>query len=121
MFAVIFEVVPKPDRQQDYLDLAASLRPELEKVDGFISIERFRSLTNPGKILSLSFWRDEASLIRWRQHQQHHAAQRSGRDELFLDYRIRVAATVRDYSMTRREEAPQSFPAAPRETALTPM
>jgi heme-degrading monooxygenase HmoA len=122
MFAVIFEVVPKPGRSQDYLDIAASLRPELEKDDGFISIERFQSLTNPGKILSLSFWRDEAALIRWRQHQQHHAAQRKGRDELFLDYRIRIAQTVRDYSLLRRDEAPQDFPAAPpRDAVLTPM
>ena len=121
MFAVIFEVVPKPDRVQDYLDIAAALRPELEKVDGFISIERFSSLTNPGKILSLSFWRDEAAVIRWRQHQQHNAAQRKGRDEIFQDYRIRVAQTVRDYSMYERDEAPQQFPPPKREAALTPM
>src|SRR6266852_5787139 len=110
MFAVIFEVVPKPGRSQDYLDIAASLRPELEKVDGFISIERFQSLTNPGKILSLSFWRDEASLIRWRRQEEHRAAQRAGRTGIFHTYRLRVAAVVRDYGMDERAEAPQPPP-----------
>src|ERR1051326_62548 len=75
MQAVIFEVEPAPGRQQDYLDLAARLRPELEKIDGFVSIERFQSLTNPGKILSLSFWRDEEAVERWRRQEQHQAAQ----------------------------------------------
>jgi heme-degrading monooxygenase HmoA len=112
MFAVIFEVVPKPDRKQDYLDLAARLRPELEKIDGFISVERFQSLTDPGKLLSLSFWRDEAAVIAWRSHEEHHRAQGKGRAEIFDDYRIRVAETLRDYSMTRRGEAPQKFPPA---------
>ncbi len=110
MFAVIFEVEPAHGRQQDYLDLAAALKPELEKIDGFISIERFSSLTNPGKVLSLSFWRDEAALIRWRQHEAHHRAQWKGRGGIFADYRLRVASVVRDYGMFERAEAPQRFP-----------
>ena len=109
MYAVIFEVEPEPDSVQDYLDIAARLRPELEKIDGFISIERFKSLSRDGKILSLSFWRDEEAIERWRQHEQHHAAQLTGRDRIFRDYRIRVAALVRDYGMYEREEAPQQM------------
>jgi heme-degrading monooxygenase HmoA len=110
MHAVIFEVEPEPGRRQDYLDIAARLRPELEMIDGFISIERFESLTNPGKILSLSFWRDEASVVRWRGHQEHRAAQRAGRSGIFRDYRLRVAAVVRDYGLNERAEAPQPPP-----------
>jgi heme-degrading monooxygenase HmoA len=109
MYAVIFEVEPEADSVQDYLDIAARLRPELEKIDGFISIERFKSLSQGGKILSLSFWRDEEAIARWRRHEQHHAAQRTGRDRIFRDYRIRVAAVVRDYGMYEREEAPQQM------------
>ena len=114
MFAVIFEVQPKPGRAQDYLDIAARLRPELEKVDGFLSIERFQSLTTEGKYLSLSFWRDEAAVRRWRAHAEHHAAQAKGRAEIFADYRIRVAEVARDYGMFERAEAPQHFPDAKR-------
>jgi heme-degrading monooxygenase HmoA len=121
MYAVIFEVVPKPERKQDYLDIAARLRPELEKIDGFISVERFQSLTDPGKLLSLSFWRDEAAVIAWRSQARHHAAQAKGRAEIFDDYRIRVAQTVRDYSMTRRDEAPQEFPPVAHDSTITPM
>jgi heme-degrading monooxygenase HmoA len=110
MFAVIFEVEPAAGRQQEYLDIAASLRQELEKIDGFVSIERFSSLTKPGKILSLSFWRDEASLIRWRQQDAHHRAQWQGRAGVFADYRLRVASVVRDYGMFDRAQAPQQFP-----------
>ena len=110
MYAVIFEVEPEAGREQDYLDIAARLRPELEKIDGFISIERFRSLSQEGKILSLSFWRDEAAVARWRQQEQHQAAQRAGRDRIFRDYRIRVAAVMRDYGMYEREQAPQQMP-----------
>jgi heme-degrading monooxygenase HmoA len=111
MHAVIFEVEPEPGRVEEYLDLAARLRPELEKIDGFISIERFQSLSQDGKILSLSFWRDEEAIRRWRQHPSHHLAQRAGRDRVFRDYRLRVAAVARDYGMYRREEAPQTMPA----------
>jgi heme-degrading monooxygenase HmoA len=115
VYAVIFEVVPEPERRQDYLDIAARLRPELEKIDGFVSIERFESLTQPGKILSLSFWRDEAAVVRWRRHEQHRDAQVAGRTGVFRDYRLRVASVVRDYGMNARAEAPQPPPeTAPR-------
>jgi len=110
MHVVIFEVEPEAGREQDYLDIAARLRPELEKIDGFISIERFRSLSQEGKILSLSFWRDEEAIARWRQQEEHQAAQRAGRDKIFRDYRIRVAAVMRDYGMYERAEAPQQMP-----------
>ena len=110
MFAVIFEVEPEQRYRQEYFDLAARLRPELEKIDGFVSIERFQSLTDPGKILSLSFWRDEAAIRRWREHQQHQEAQLAGRAHVFRDYRLRVAAVVRDYGMHERAEAPQHMP-----------
>jgi len=110
MYAVIFEVEPESGRRQDYLDIAARLRPELERIDGFISVERFQSLTTPGKILSLSFWRDEASVVRWRAHEEHRAAQRAGRSGIFRTYRLRVAAVVRDYGMDERDEAPQPPP-----------
>ena len=106
MIAVIFEVIPAPGRKQDYLDLAADLRPELEKSDGFISIERFASLTNEGKILSLSIWRDEEAVKRWRNLEAHRVAQAKGRGGIFADYRLRVASVIRDYGMFEREQAP---------------
>ena len=90
MIAVIFEVVPAPGRKQEYLDLAASLRLALEKMDGFISIERFESLTNQGKILSLSIWRDEEAVKRWRQLEAHRVTQAKGRAGVFSDYQLRV-------------------------------
>lgn len=104
--AVIFEVFPDPAHREEYLDIAAKLRPQLEKVDGFISIERFQSLTDPRKILSLSFWRDEDAVARWRTADSHRAAQARGRDEIFRDYRLRVVNVVRDYGMYDRAEAP---------------
>lgn len=106
MIAVIFEVTPHPDAQRTYLDLAASLRPELEKIDGFISIERFASLSNDGKILSLSIWRDEDAIQQWRQFEGHRLAQEQGRQGVFVDYRLRVSSVIRDYGMTEREQAP---------------
>lgn len=106
MIAVIFEVVPAPGRREEYLDLAAELRPALEKTDGFISIERFVSLTNEGKMLSLSFWRDEAAVKRWRELEGHRAAQSRGRAGIFAEYRLRVAEVARDYTMTDRAQAP---------------
>lgn len=106
MIAVIFEVVPAPGRKKDYLDLAEKLRPEIEKHDGFISIERFQSLTNEGKMLSLSIWRDEEAVARWRKFEGHRAAQAKGRAGVFADYRLRVATVVRDYGMFERGEAP---------------
>jgi heme-degrading monooxygenase HmoA len=106
MIAVIFEVIPKPDRKDAYLDTAARLKPLLMEMDGFISIERFQSLTDPGKILSLSFWRDEAAVARWRQLEAHRSAQEAGRRAIFQDYRLRVASVLRDYGMNEREQAP---------------
>ncbi len=106
MYAVIFEVYPKPEGRQEYLDIAGTLRQELEKMDGFISIERFESLTEAGKILSLSFWRDEEAVTNWRNQSSHRRAQAKGRHELFADYRLRVAEVKRDYGKNERDQAP---------------
>lgn len=106
MIAVIFEVEPHPEHKQQYLDIAASLRPQLEQIEGFISIERFQSLTNENKLLSLSFFRDEAAIAEWRNLEAHRIAQAKGRSALFTDYRIRIAGIVRDYSMSDREQVP---------------
>src|SRR5437879_7832135 len=107
MIAVIFEVYPARGRKDDYLNLAAALRAELEANDGFISVERFQSLTDPDKLLSLSFWRDEAAVRAWRNSARHRDSQRAGRGSIFADYRLRIAAVVRDYGMNAREEAPE--------------
>jgi heme-degrading monooxygenase HmoA len=112
MIAVIFEVRPKAGMQQQYLDTAAELRPRLAGIDGFVSIERFQSLTEPDKILSLSFWRDEDAVRQWRSLEAHRAAQAAGRDSMFADYRIRVASVLRDYGMTERGEVPADSKAA---------
>ena len=106
MIAVIFEVWPAEGRKQEYLDLAASLKPLLEKIDGFVSIERFESLTEPGKILSLSVFRDEQAVAQWRALEAHRKAQARGRAGVFRDYRLRVAAVIRDYGLRSREQAP---------------
>ena len=106
MHAVIFEVSPKEEHRQEYLDIAAALKPTLEKMDGFISIERFQSLTDPSKILSLSFWRDDEAIAGWRRVEAHRKAQAKGRGELLRDYRLRIAGVIRDYGMTERAEAP---------------
>ena len=122
MIAVIFEVWPAPrashanqmdgaqsalgGERQHYLDIAASLQPLLADIDGFISIERFESLTETGKILSLSFWRDEAAIAQWRTMEAHRAAQAKGRNGIFRDYRLRIASVVRDYGMNDRAQAP---------------
>lgn len=106
MIAVIFEVEPACGRRESYLDLAARLAPELAAVDGFLSIERFESLTQPGRLLSLSFWRDEAAVTAWRGRAEHRAAQAAGRSGVFRDYRLRVAHVVRDYGLTDRAAAP---------------
>lgn len=106
MVAVIFEVWPAEGQTERYLDIAAELRSLLDGIDGFISIERFESLSEPGKVLSLSFWRDEEAVLAWRSLAEHREAQRAGRGGVFRDYRLRVAAVVRDYGMTEREEAP---------------
>jgi heme-degrading monooxygenase HmoA len=107
MIAVIFEVWPKPERRREYLDIAAALRRELGAIDGFISVERFESLSEPGKLLSLSFWRDEEAIAAWRNLAAHRAAQIKGRGGIFADYRLRVAGVVRDYGMTDRAEVPE--------------
>ena len=99
MIAVIFEVWPHEDRAQEYFDLAAGLRAELKQVDGFISVERFHSLTTAGKYVSLSFWRDAAAVEAWFSNPRHRAAQDAGRRAIFKDYRIRVAEVLRDYDM----------------------
>ena len=104
MIAVIFEVWPADGQRQAYLDIAAQLRPPLGEIDGFISIERFESLTEPGKLLSLSFWRDEQAVAAWRQLEPHRDAQARGRADIFSDYRLRVAGVIRDYGMLSREE-----------------
>ena len=106
MFAVIFEVKPKIEGKNKYLKIAAGLRCFLENQDGFISIERFQSLSEEGKILSLSFWRDEAAIEKWRNLLEHRAAQKKGRESLFNSFRIRVAQVVRDYTESDRIEAP---------------
>ena len=106
MIAVIFEVEPDPDQRAAYLDLAAELKPLLEQIDGFLSIERFESLNQPGKILSLSFWRDEEAIAAWRKLERHRRAQVKGRTGYFRDYRLRVASVIRDYGMSQREQAP---------------
>jgi heme-degrading monooxygenase HmoA len=107
MIAVIFEVWPADGRKEHYLDLAKRLREDLERMDGFISVERFQSLTEPGKLLSLSFWRDEEAVAGWRNQAQHRTTQAAGRGGIFRDYRLRVATVLRDYGMTaNRDQAP---------------
>ena len=106
MIAVIFEVWPATEQRETYLDLARKLRPHLDDIDGFISIERFESISEPGKLLSLSFWRDEASVQIWREWESHREAQRAGREGVFSDYRLRIAGVIRDYGLMERAEAP---------------
>ncbi|RYZ43241.1 MAG: antibiotic biosynthesis monooxygenase [Myxococcaceae bacterium] len=106
MIAVIFEVRAHEEHRQRYLDLAAALRPLLSGIDGFISIERFQSLSEPGKLLSLSYWRDEASVAEWRRLEAHREAQSEGREHVFRDYRLCVAHVVRDYGMKDRAAVP---------------
>jgi heme-degrading monooxygenase HmoA len=112
MIVVIFELWPHKDRRQDYFDLAAALRSDLDTIDGFISVERFASLTEEGKYLSLSFWRDEEAVRRWRTSLNHRKAQREGRSGIFRNYRLRIAAVVRDYGMSERAEAPDAYHAS---------
>ena len=106
MIAVIFELEPAEGQRDAYLAHAASLRQELASIDGFISVERFESLTQPGKLLSLSIWRDEEAVERWRRNEPHRCAQARGRSGLFAAYRLRVAAVIRDYGLDAREQAP---------------
>ena len=106
MIAVIFEVYPHDDQRDAYLAMAADMKALVETIDGFVSVERFESLTTPGKLLSLSIWRDEAALDEWRRLTRHRAAQKAGREVMFDDYRLRVASIIRDYGMTERDQAP---------------
>lgn len=112
MIAIIFEVTPKPGCRDAYLAVAAKLKLILEQIDGFISVERFQSLTRPDTLLSLSVFRDEAALAEWRRVAEHREAQAAGRNELFASYRLRVAAVIRDYGMAARDEAPADSRAA---------
>ena len=107
MIAVIFEVWPAPGERQHYLDLAAALKADLLAIDGFISVERFESLTDPGKLLSVSFFRDEEAVRQWRNRPGHRATQARGRNGVFTNYRLRVAHVLRDYGMAERAEAPE--------------
>jgi heme-degrading monooxygenase HmoA len=107
MIAVIFELWPDTGQQATYFDLAAQLRPELDSIDGFISIERFESLGTPGKYLSLSFWRNEVAVQQWRKLDAHRSAQSQGRAGVLANYRLRVAHVLRDYGLHERGEAPQ--------------
>lgn len=109
MIAVIFEVWPEHSRRAEYFDLAAELRPHLAEIDGFISVERFESLTEPGKIVSLSFWRDEAAVQQWRAVAEHRVAQMRGRAGIFRNYRLRVASVLRDYGLDNRAQAPEDL------------
>lgn len=106
MIAVIFEVEPANGNPDPYLRIAAGLIDELKTIDGFISVERFQSLSTPGKLLSLSFWRDEDAVMRWRSLESHRRAQEAGRGGVFQNYRLRVAQVLRDYGMNERSEAP---------------
>lgn len=112
MIAVIFEVRPREGKRDEYLAIAASLRAQLEKIDGFISVERFQSLTDEGKMLSISFFRDEEAIAEWRRTAHHRGAQTKGRSEIFEDYRLRIASVIRDYGLEDREQAPDDSRAA---------
>lgn len=106
MIAVIFEVIIKNEKQEEYLEIAENLKPKLSKIRGFISIERFQSISNSEKIVSLSFWKDEESVKEWRNLETHRVAQQKGRNSVFDNYRLRIAGVIRDYGMTDREQAP---------------
>ncbi|MBS7233763.1 antibiotic biosynthesis monooxygenase [Flavobacterium psychroterrae] len=107
MIAVIFEVIPNEGKKAEYLEIAANLRPELDNIKGFISIERFQSFSDPEKVLSLSFWKDEESIQQWRNLEMHRHAQQKGRNEVFKEYHLRIANIVRDYGMFDRDETPE--------------
>lgn len=112
MIAVIFEFTPAEGRTQDYFDLVAQLKPELEKAEGFVSLERFESITTPGKFVSLQYWRDEQCVAKWRNVQLHRQAQAKGRGGIFAGYRLRIATVNRDYTMDDRTQAPRDSVAA---------
>jgi heme-degrading monooxygenase HmoA len=106
MIAVIFELYPRTEQTESYFDIASELKPHLQQIDGFISVERFESVVQKGKFLSLSFWRDEEAVKQWRNLMLHREAQQAGRQRVFTDYRLRVAQVIRDYGMEEREQAP---------------
>ena len=106
MIAVIFEFTPAEGRFADYMELVGTLKADLDKADGFISLERFESITTKGKFVSLQFWRDEEAVRKWRNVQQHREAQAKGRGGVFSSYRLRIASVIRDYEMDKREQAP---------------
>ena len=107
MIAVIFEVIPNAGKKDDYLHWAAELKPILQEIPGFISIERFQSLTDPEKLLSLSFWQSEEAVSHWRNVEIHRSAQIEGRNIIFRDYHLRIAEVHRDYGMNDRSQAPR--------------
>ncbi|HTO47633.1 MAG TPA: antibiotic biosynthesis monooxygenase [Burkholderiales bacterium] len=107
MIAVIFEFTPAEGRFPEYMKLVDTLRADLAQADGFISLERFESITTPGKFVSLQFWRDEAAVSKWRNLQKHREAQKQGRGGIFAAYRLRIASVIRDYEMEKRDEAPR--------------
>ena len=112
MIAIIFEVVPAPGRKAEYLDIAAEMRPMVHEIEGFISVERFQSLTDPDKLLSLSFFEDEDAVARWRHLAEHRVAQAKGRDGLFSGYRLRVTQVLRDYGLHERDQVPEDSKSA---------
>ncbi|MSP96107.1 MAG: antibiotic biosynthesis monooxygenase [Betaproteobacteria bacterium] len=112
MITVIFEFTPAPGCFPDYMALVETLKPELAKAEGFISLERFESITTPGKFVSLQFWRDEESVTKWRNVQKHREAQKQGRGGIFASYRLRIAGVIRDYTMDGRSQAPSDSVAA---------
>ena len=112
MIAVIFEFTPAPGRFPDYMALVGQLKPEQDKAEGFVSLERFESITAPGQFLSLQFWRDEESVKKWRNVQKHRDAQKQGRAGIFASYRLRIAGVIRDYTMDGRAQAPSDSVAA---------
>jgi heme-degrading monooxygenase HmoA len=121
MIAVIFEVEPAADGYDAYLAHAARLKPLLETMDGFISVERFQSITHPGTLVSLSFWRDEAAVRAWREHGEHRSTQAAGRAGIFADYRLRVAEVTRDYGLYERDQAPPFHAAVERHARSCPV
>ena len=106
MIAVIFELEPRAGATERYFELAAALKADLQAIDGFLSVERFESVTRPGHYVSLSFWRDEDAVRAWRCHGMHRQGQQEGRSEVLAGYRLRVASVVRDYGLLDREQAP---------------
>ena len=107
MIAVIFEFTPAEGRFPDYMALVETLRQDLAEAEGFISLERFESITTPGKFVSLQFWRDDECVRKWRILQKHREAQKKGRGGIFKSYRLRIASVVRDYEMDKRAQAPK--------------